>query len=167
MDNNVMEASLVQLKKELRATRIVCFISSLLTAGLLVGGCFLYTQIQPVFQMVGEVQPVLNELSQLDIDGVNLTLEQISYTLGTVDWQQVSDAIGSVDWKQASDAIGSVDWETVSDSLSALDVEAINEAIEGLNTQEISKALENLNNTVDVLKGIGEKFSSLSGFFGK
>lgn len=165
MNDNVLETSLNQLRKELRATRFFCVISSFLTGALLVGGVLLFGQIKPVFTFVEEVQPVLEELSQLDMDGVNLTLEQISYTVSSVDWKQVSDAVSSVDWQQVSDAIGSVDWQTVSDSLSELDVDAINEAIEGLDTEELSKAIENLNNTVEALEGLREKISSFTGLF--
>lgn len=165
MDNNVLETSLEKLRKELRVTRIFCVISSLLTGALLAGGIFLYGQIKPIFQLVEDTKPVIEELAELDIDSVNLTLEQISYTLGTVDWQQVSDAVGSVDWQQASDAIGSVDWKKVSESLSELDVDSINDAIEGLDTKEISKAVEKLNDVVEVLEGWGEKLGSFSGWF--
>lgn len=165
MGNNTSETSFNQLRKELRATRIFCVISSLLTGMLLVGGIFLYGQIKPIFELVEDTKPVIEEMAELDIDSVNLTLEQISYTLGTVDWQQVSDAVSSVDWQQASDAIGSVDWQAVSDSLSELDVDAINEAIEGLDTEELSKAIENLNNTVEALEGLREKISSFTGLF--
>uniref|UniRef100_UPI0040578A5C hypothetical protein n=1 Tax=Acetatifactor sp. TaxID=1872090 RepID=UPI0040578A5C len=165
-EKNGMEENWKQLTRELCVTRIFCMISSVLTVVLLVGGVMLFGQLKPVFVWMEQTQPVLEELTQLDIDGVNLTLEQINSTLGNVDWQQVSDAVGSVDWKQISDAVGSVDWHKLSDSLSKLDVDALNKAIEGLDTKELSEAIENLNNTIDVLKGFGEKISSFTGVFG-
>lgn len=166
MNHNTADNNFEQLRKELRTTRIFCMITSMLTVVLLVGGIVLLWQLKPVFAWMEQTQPVLKEFTELDIDGVNLTLEQISYTLGSVDWQQVSDAVGSVDWQQVSDSIGSVDWQKLSDTVSELDVDAINDAIEGLNTEELSEAIENLNNTIEVLEGFGEKISSFTGIFG-
>ena len=48
MENQVLEKNLEQLKKELRATRIFCIISSILTCALLIGGIYVYGQMRPV-----------------------------------------------------------------------------------------------------------------------
>lgn len=105
MENNELEKSLKQLRGELRATRIFCAISSLLTACLLAGGIFLYTQIQPALTFLQDVRPVMEQLAALDIKGVNDALEQVNNTLGSVDWQQVDSTLGSIDWQQVSEAI--------------------------------------------------------------
>lgn len=154
MENHELEQSFRQLRKELRMTRIFCVISALLTAGLLVGGVFVYKQIQPVIEMIRDVQPVIEQLSSLDIEGINEALEQVNGTLDTIDWQMLDDALGSIDW------------QGVTDSLSRLDVDAINSAIEGLDIDGVSEAIENLNNAADVLEGLGEKFSSFGNLFG-
>ncbi len=166
MENHVSERELARLRKELRATRVFCILSSLLTGALLAGAVFLFGQLKPAMEMIQEVRPAVEELARLDVSSVNLTLEQMNATLSSVNWQQVSDAIGSVDWQQVSDAIGSVDWQQVSDSLTQLDVEAINEAIGGLDTEEISEAIENMNDAAAAIEGMKEKLSSFSGLFG-
>lgn len=130
------------LKKELRLTRIFCLISSFLTVCLLIGGIFLVNQLQPVFQFMGEVQPVLAEIAELNVDTVNDTLEQLNAAVGDVDWEQLSDTLGQ------------------------LDVAAINEAVENLDTEELTVSLRNLNDAVDTLKSIGDKLSSLPAVFG-
>jgi len=154
MENSKLEESLVTLKKELLVTRIFCIVSSVLTAGLLLGGIFLYVQIKPVLQVVEKTGPVIEELSELDTKQVNLTLEQINATLGSVNWQEVSNAIENVDWQKVSDTIGE------------LDVEAFNNAVEDLDTKELSKAIERLNSVIDTLEGWGEKLGSIKGLFG-
>ena len=126
-----------KLAKELRATRIFCIISSLLTVCLLAGGFFVWNKVQPVISVLQEAKPVMEQLSELDVEEMNRTLEQVNVTLESVDWQQVSEALGE------------------------LDVDAINEAVEGLDTEELTKAVENLNKVVSVLEKWGNKWSSL------
>lgn len=148
-----MDVAYERLLKELRRARIFSMVSSGFVILLIIGGFLLVTKLQPLFNWMEQTQPVLVELAQLDMDGVNLAIEQLNYTMNSVDWEQVSDAVGSVDWK------------TVSDSLSKVDVEAINKAVEGLDTKELSDALETLNNAVDALEAMGEKIKSFTSIF--
>ncbi len=154
MEKQMPENSLEQLRKELRITRVVCIVSSVLTSALLLGGIFLYGQMRPVLELAKENGPMIEELAELDIESVNMTLEQVGNTLGSVDWKEVSNAIESVDWQQVSDTIGE------------LDVEAFNNAVEDLDTKEFSKAIERLNKVIDVLEGWGDKLGSIKGIFG-
>ena len=126
-----------KLVKELKATRIFCIISCLLTAGLLIGGFLVFKQVQPVFQMVEKIEPAMEQFMALDIEEVNETLEQVNATMESVDWQQMSDAVGE------------------------LDVDAFNDAIQGLNTEAISKAVENLNKAVATMEKWGNAISSI------
>lgn len=154
MEKQMPENSLEQLRKELRITRVVCIVSSVLTSALLLGGIFLYGQMRPVLELTKETGPIIEELAELDIESVNMTLEQVGNTLGSVDWKEVSNAIESVDWQQVSDTIGE------------LDVETFNNAVEDLDTKEFSKAIERLNKVIDVLEGWGDKLGSIKGIFG-
>lgn len=136
MEDNTMELYVAKLQKELRFTRIVCMISSVLMICILVGGAICYNYVQKV---VKDVEPVIATVSELNVEELNTTLQSINTSLEEVDWQQVSDAFGE------------------------LDVEAINDAIDDLDTEEISETLKNLNDTVDKLKEIGDGIKS---FFG-
>jgi len=137
MENKSNEVVMEKLTKELRITRIFCILSSLLTVCLLAGGFLVWNQVQPVISVLQEAKPVMEQLSELDVEEMNRTLEQVNVTMESVDWQQVSEALGE------------------------LDVNAINEAVEGLDTQELTKAVENLNKVVSVLEKWGNKWSSL------
>ncbi len=136
MGNCNSELDVKQLTKELRVTRIFCVVSSMLTVCLLVGGIFLFMNLQPIFTFLQEAQPVMEQMAALDVEEVNHTLEQVNVTLESVDWQMVSESLGE------------------------LDVEAINAAIEGLDTEELTKAIENLNKTAEMLESLGEKLRS-------
>jgi len=138
---------LEKLRKELRTTRIFCAISSVLTLLLLAGGCFAVVVAQDyavkVQEYATEVMPVIRELSKLDVEEFNLTMENVNASLQSVDWEQVAA------------------------SLEALDVDALNEAIENLDTEELTEALKNLNDASDKLRTIGDKMSSITSVFGK
>lgn len=136
MENNNNEIVVKQLTKELRMTRIFCIISSLLTVCLLAVGFLIWVAITPVVSVIQEAQPVMEQLSGLDVEEMNHTLEQVNVTLESVDWQQVSEA------------------------LEALDVETINEAIAGLDTEEMTKAVENLNKVASMLENWSNKWSA-------
>lgn len=136
-NNNTNEPVVKQLTKELRITRIFCILSSLLTVCLLVGGFLVWNKLQPVISVLQEAQPVMEQLSALDVEEMNRTLEQVNITLESVDWQQVSE------------------------SLAELDVDAINDAVEGLDTEELTKAIENLNKVASMFEKWANKWNSI------
>lgn len=135
--NQITEWDVKRLRRELLITRIFCGISSFLTGCLLLGGFLFFKMTEPVFEVLNEAQPMMEQMAQLDVDEVNATLEQINTTLESVDWEQITQALGE------------------------LDIESINTAIEGLDTEELTEAVENMNNAADVLEGWGNKWSSL------
>lgn len=135
---NLQQTDIAKLSRELRATRIFCMISSLLTALVLIGSIFFLLAIR---EARAEAEPVMQQIVALDVEGFNLALEQLNTTLESVDWEQVSQTIEQ------------------------LDVDALNTAIENLDTAELSKALENLNNAVDALDSLGQVFSRFTSLF--
>lgn len=143
MENNVTDPVTRQLMKELKFTRIICMISSALTLCLLAGGVLLFGRVQKLAEIC---EPVVEKVSELDVESLNSTMDNINASLEEVDWQQVADALGE------------------------LDVEALNSAIEGLDTEELTESLRNLNDAVDKVRELNDKLSekmnSLSSLFG-
>ncbi|MDE6014286.1 MAG: hypothetical protein K2H41_01105 [Acetatifactor sp.] len=139
MDYNAMDSSTSQLMKELRFTRIICIISSVLTFCLLVGGVFLFGKVQKLAEIC---EPAIEKISDVDVESLNETLDNVNASLESVDWEQVADVLGE------------------------LDVDALNSAVEGLDTEELTEALQNLNDTVDKIKEVSEKMSSFGSMFG-
>lgn len=132
MENSTVDISTQQLRKELRFTRIVCMVTSVLTIFLLAGGILLFGRVQ---ELAAICEPVAEKVSELDVESLNDTLAHVNATLETVDWEQVADALGE------------------------LDVDAINSAIEGLDTEELSKSLKNLNDAVEKIQEVSEKMN--------
>ena len=132
MDNITTDPGTQKLIKELRFTRIICMISSLLTLCLLAGGILLFGKVQELAEVC---RPVVEQVSRLDVERLNDTMEHVNASLESVDWEQVADALGE------------------------LDVEALNSAIEGLDTEELSESLKNLNDAVEKVQEISEKMN--------
>ena len=127
------DAALQKLQKELRINRIFTCIASVLMICLLVGGIVMYLQFKG---FLIEVDPILTQISKVDFQAVNQTLDTINSTLSQVDWGQLSA------------------------QLNALDIDAVNEAIAGLNTEELSQSLETLNDIVESLETFSETIKS-------
>ncbi len=134
MNNSISDTNTAKLMKELKFTRIICMISSVLTLCLLIGGVFLFDRVRDLSEMC---EPAVEKISDIDMESFNNTLNHVNATLEKVDWEQVADSLGK------------------------LDVDAINSAIEGLDTEEFSEALKNLNDAVEKIKELGERLSSL------
>ena len=139
MSNITTDAGTRQLLRELKITRVICMISSLLTLCLLAGGVFLFGKVGELIQMC---EPVVEKVSELDVESLNDTLGHVNASLEEVDWEEVADALGS------------------------LDVSALNAALEGLDTRELSESLKNLNDAVEMIRELGERMSSMLSSFG-
>lgn len=134
------QSNMDRLSRELKLTRIVCLAASLLTALLLAGGGVLYMKLQGIFE---RTQPVMEQVSQVDMAALNGILRQVEESLGEVDWEQISDTMGK------------------------LDVDALNDAIENLDTKELSKTLANLNHAVETIQEIKDAIQFFLGMFKK
>lgn len=141
VEQNKMAATQVDVAKlyrELRVNRVINVITSLLMVFVLAGGGIFYLEMRKIQE---REQPLIEQVSAVDVEELNQTLKLVNTTLETVDWEKLTQA------------------------LEELDVESINEAIKNLDTQELSEALKNLNNAVDTLKQLGEKLKPLASFF--
>ena len=118
------DAVLKRLRGELRMTRVICLVLAMLLVLVLVGGGFFFRELRLARE---QMEPLVEQISALNMDELNLALGEVNETLETVDWDQVAQAIGS------------------------LDVDALNTAIENLDTKELSEALAKLNDAVDAL----------------
>ena len=136
--NVISQDDLAKLFRELRFTRSVSIISSLLTILLLLWGSWLIYTIKDIQR---ETEPVLEKIAEVDIDNLNATLKHVNETLESVDLEPIVQAIED------------------------LDVEGLNAAINSLDMEELTKALKNLNDAADVFKQISQSLSRLTSFF--
>ena len=134
MENRTTDLTVQNLTKELKFTRIICMISSVLTICLMAGGILLFGKVREL----GEVcEPVMEKVSELDVESLNDTLAHINESLETVEWDQVAEA------------------------LEELDVDAVNKAIEGLDTEELTQTLKLINDAAEKIQEIGDKMSGV------
>ena len=134
----LLQNDMDKLLKELRLTRIVSIISSLLALSLLILGGYFAHVIAGTFR---EAEPVMEKIAEVDVESLNATLENINETLEAVDLEPLVLAIEE------------------------LDVEGLNAAIDSLDMEELSEALRNLNDAADIMKNIGQALSSLTSIF--
>ena len=127
-----------KLYRELRSTRIIGIVSSLLAFLLLIWGGYLVYTIKGTLR---EAEPVMEKIAEVDVASLNATLEHVNETLESVDLEPIVQAIEE------------------------LDVDGINAAIESLDMEELSKALKNLNDAADIMKKISQSLSPLTSFF--
>lgn len=139
--NNITGISRDDMRKlfwELRFTRTVSIISSLLAVLLLIGGGWLIYTIKGIER---ETAPVMEKIAEVDIENLNATLKQVNETLESVDLEPVVQAIEE------------------------LDVEGFNAAIDSLDMEELTKALKNLNDAADIFRQISQSLSPLTSLF--
>ncbi|MCD8096964.1 MAG: hypothetical protein LUE31_02800 [Lachnospiraceae bacterium] len=137
MEDNELEKQLKKLRRDLRVNRIISIVSVLLTVCLL--GALVW--------VAGTLEPVVEQVSQLDIDTVNSTLTEAESVLTEI-------SASDIDWEQLSGTIAGLDVDTLNETMRALDMEQLTEAIENLN--EASEAIQELADSLN---------SSLFGMF--
>ncbi|MCC8162584.1 MAG: hypothetical protein LIO86_05310 [Lachnospiraceae bacterium] len=137
MDDNELEKQLKKLRRDLKVNRIISIVSVLLTVCLL--GALVWA--------AGTLEPVVEQVSQLDIDTVNNTLTEAESVLTEI-------SASDIDWEQLSGTIAGLDVDTLNETMRALDMEQLTEAIENLN--EASEAIQELADSLN---------SSLFGIF--
>lgn len=134
------EVMMKKLRRELLITRIFTMILTVIMLVVLAGGFLVCKTVQGYVQ---EAEPMLEQLSELDIISFNDTVTGLNETLNSVDWEQVSAQLGE------------------------LDVEALNEAIAGLDTEELSTTLKNVNEAAENLRKLSDGLKSFGSMFGQ
>lgn len=143
MNEQNFEQQMKKLRRDLAFTRGICIITSALTLLLICGGGYLFLRMQGVLE---NVQPIMEQVAEVDIENVNDTLWQIRTALETVDLDHVVETM-----------------EQAVETLDELDIDALNSAIEGLDTTEFSEALFNLNDAVESLQRVEDSIGSVFG----
>ncbi len=130
MEDNELEKQLKKLRRDLKVNRIISIVSVLLTVCLL--GALVWA--------AGTLEPVVEQVSQLDIDTVNSTLTEAESVLTEI-------SASDIGWEQLSGTIAGLDVDTLNETMRALDMEQLTEAIENLN--EASEAIQELADSLN------------------
>lgn len=113
----LQETQFIQLRRELRATRIFCAAAFLLLVCVLVGslvaGLVVYDKVKDSAAVAGEII------------------------------QQLQDTVGTVDWQRMSEQIAALDVEAINQAIADLDTAELNQALETLN--DVVETLERIS----------------------
>ena len=128
-----MEEMYKKLKKDMLINRIISIVTLVFTTAILVVAVFAFVELK---QFLDEVEPIVEELSKLDIEALNESLNHFNGIIETFNLDDVMDTINSIDF------------------------EGINEILEGLDVEELTETLENINEGADRLDQIGDWFEN-------
>lgn len=111
------------LRKELKITRYCTIFTALLLAIVIIGGISVVNTFSPVIEAVQEIQPVMEKMSELDVEMLNEKIAQL-------DIEGINEAIAGLDTEELTEALIN-----------------INDAVETL--QEIGEKFGNFSNSVN------------------
>ena len=126
-----MEEMYKKLKKDMLINRIISIVTLVFTMAILVLAIVAFVELK---QFLDEVEPVVEELSKIDIEALNESLNHFNNIIKTFNIDDFMDTMNSIDF------------------------EGINEILEGLDVEELTETLENINEGADRLDEIGDWF---------
>lgn len=184
----ISEKLIKKLQRDLWITRLFAMFSSLLMIVILAGGYYLYQVVQvyvkqaegyvtEIVTYVENVKPALEQLSLVDAEALEQTLEKMSVAFAEVDFEKLAEQIESLDVESINYKIDALDVDSINEKINALDVEAlnakiyaldiegINETVGSLDALQFTEALENLNEAVGTVQEMSEKLRQVATIF--
>ncbi len=129
MENEALEKDIKKLRRDLKINRVL----SITTIVLML--CLLIPLLQVLQQIQGTVEPVVEQISEVDMDTLNSSLGSLKV---------VAEELAAAD----------IDWQQLSETINELDVDALNETLQGLDTEELTETLANLNAACESLQAL-------------
>lgn len=128
-----MEEMYKKLRKDMLINRIISIVTLVFTTAILLVAVFAFVELK---QFLDEVEPIVEELSKLDIEALNESLNHFNDIIETFNIDDFMDTMNSIDF------------------------EGINEVLEGLDVEELTETLENINEGADRLDEISDWFEN-------
>ncbi len=190
-DSDIVEISAGQIKKLQRTlwtTRFFSVVLTLLMLGMLAGGYYIFRIVQvyvkqaesyvsDIMVYAESLEPIMTQLSEVDIESLNHTIEQITLAFEVVDFEQLAQQMEGLDVEEINAKLESLNVEEINAKLEALDVDAINAKIfaldideinatlESINAMELDEALTDLNDAVDTVNEMSDKLQQVATIF--
>lgn len=172
----VSEKLIKKLQRDLLVTRIFSMISSMLMIAILAGGFYMFRTVQTYAQQVDgyvteimayaeNMEPAVNQLSKVDIEGLNATMDQMKVAFAEVDFERLAQQIDELDVEAINAKVAALDVDALNDKINALDIEGINETIASLDTAELSEAMTNLNDAAEKVREVSDKLKQVAAIF--
>ncbi len=132
-DGMKMEEMYKKLKKDMLINRIISIVTLVFTTAILVVAVFAFVELKG---FLTEIEPVVEELSKIDMEALNASLNHFNNIIETFNLDDVMETINSIDF------------------------EGINEILEGLDVEELTETLQHINEGADRLDQIGDWFEN-------
>lgn len=98
---NETEEMLKSLRKELKITRYCTLFTGVLLLAVLIGGIYIMNKIEPALVAVREMQPVMEQMEELDIGLLNEKIEQL-------DMEGLNEMVKDLDAAELSEALKNI-----------------------------------------------------------
>lgn len=172
----VSEKLIKKLQRDLLVTRIFSMITSVLMIAILAGGFYMFRTVQTYAAQVDgyvteittyaeNLEPAVNQLAKVDIEGLNATMDQMKVAFAEVDFERLAQQIDELDVEAINAKVAALDVDALNDKINALDIEGINETIASLDTAELSEAMTNLNDAAEKVREVSDKLKQVAAIF--
>ena len=92
--------------------------------------------------LINEIQPIIDLIETIDLEGINKVLVELE------------------------DIFGEVDWEKTADALNKFDVDAVNDMVSAFDINKLNTAIDNINSAYKTMEDISAKLQPVLNFFG-
>lgn len=111
------------------------------------------------------MQPAIEQLSEVNIEELNHTMNQMKVAFAEVDFEKLAQQIDNLDVEAINAKVAALDVDSLNDKINALDIDRINQTIEELDTAELSEALTNLNDAAEKVREVSDKLKQVGEIF--
>ena len=128
-----------KLYKAIIVNRILTLFTIFLMVIFIVIACVIFYRVNV---LINEIQPIIDLIETIDLEGINKVLVELE------------------------DIFGEVDWEKTADALNKFDVDAVNEMVSAFDINKLNTAIDNINSAYKTMEDISNKLQPVLNFFG-
>lgn len=133
MEQNNIEMMYKKLKKDMIINRVISSIILAVSIAVLVLTILEFVEVK---NFLAEAEPVMEELSKIDMEALNESLEHFNFVMETLNLEGIKETFDSINF------------------------DGLNELLEGLDVNELTETLDNINEGANRLDEIGEWFEN-------
>ena len=133
MEQNTMEMMYKKLKKDMIINRIISSVTLAVSIAVLVFAIIAFIEIK---DFLAVTEPVIEELSKIDMEELNESLEHFNFVMETLNLEGIKETFDSINF------------------------EGLNTLLDGLDINELTETLDNINEGANRLDEIGDWFEN-------
>ncbi|MBQ8246211.1 MAG: hypothetical protein IJZ42_03695 [Lachnospiraceae bacterium] len=133
MEPNYAEIMMKKMKKDIVINRVFSIITMVMTLAILILVIIGFVRVN---NFLTEAEVVIEELSKIDMEALNESLENFNDIMETFHFDEIKEKLDSINF------------------------DGINQILEGLDVDELTETLENINEGADRLDQVTEWFQN-------